>query len=258
MKQRLITAGIMCIIFIPLIIIGKLPFEIAVAILSCLGVKELIDRKEKDTKIPLIIKIFSILSVGLLTFCSDALLPCLALIILLIFIPMIFIKSDEYNYEVASFLYGSIVFVGIGFYTISNIRIRSLDEFLYLLLITVLTDSFAYIGGKLIGKHKLIPRVSPNKTIEGSIIGTIVGIVIPSIYYLFMIDPGLNMFIIITITLLISVLSQLGDLLFSSIKRYYKVKDFSNLFPGHGGILDRFDSLLVASIVYTIIKTLFL
>ena len=66
------------------------------------------------------------------------------------------------------------------------------------------------------------------------------------------------MFIIITITLLISVLSQLGDLLFSSIKRYYKVKDFSNIFPGHGGILDRFDSLLVASIVYTIIKTLFL
>ena len=104
MKQRIITAGIMCIIFIPLIIIGRLPFEIAVTILSCLGIKELIDRKEKDTKIPLIIKIFSILSVGLLTFCSDALLPCLALIILLIFIPMIFIKSDEYNYEVASFL----------------------------------------------------------------------------------------------------------------------------------------------------------
>ena len=256
MKQRIITAIVMCIILIPLIIIGGLPFEILIALLACLSLKEILDKKE--IKIPFLIKVLSYLSIVLLTLSSDAIVPCITLILLFIYIPIIFIKDSEYNFDIASFLFGIIIFIGICFYTISNIRITSLDEFIYIISITILTDTFAYVGGKLLGKHKLIPRVSPNKTIEGSVIGSLVGTIIPSIYYLFMVDPGMNMPIIIIITLVISILGQLGDLLFSSIKRYYKTKDFSNLLPGHGGILDRFDSVLIASIVYVIIKTLFL
>ena len=258
MKQRLITAFILCVILIPLVFIGGFPFEIGVSILSLIALKEIMDIKEKEKKLPMFIKLISFLSAALLTLASEALLPCIALIILLLFIPLIFIDENEYNFDIAAFLFGSIMFIGIGFYTVSNIRIVSLDEFIYIILISILTDTFAYIGGKLLGKHKLIPKISPNKTIEGSLIGTLFGIIVPSIYYIFMVDPGISIYILIIMTLSISIVGQLGDLIFSSIKRHYKIKDFSNLFPGHGGVLDRFDSLLIVSLVYVIIKTLFL
>ena len=73
-----------------------------------------------------------------------------------------------------------------------------------------------------------------------------------------MVDPGESIFLILLFTLILSIIGQLGDLVFSSIKRYLKIKDFSNIIPGHGGILDRFDSIILVSIAYTIIKTLFL
>lgn len=258
MKQRLITALVLSIILIPLVIIGNLPFEIGVTLLSLFSLYEILDKKERNVKIPILIKILSFLSVGLLTICYEALVPCIALIFLIIYIPIIFINSEEYNFDMASFLFGIIMFIGICFHNIIEIRTINLDNFIYVVLITILTDTFAYIGGKLLGKHKLIPKVSPGKTIEGSVIGSLVGTIIPSVYYLFMIDPGMNMSLIILMTLIISIFGQLGDLLFSSIKRNYKIKDFSNIFPGHGGVLDRFDSLLIASLVYVIIRTLFI
>ena len=96
---------------------------------------------------------------------------------------------------------------------------------------------------KNIGKHKLIPNVSPNKTIEGSLIGTLVSVIFCSLFYLYQVDPAANIIVVILITLILNIFSQLGDLFFSAIKREYGIKDFSNLMPGHGGILDRFDSL---------------
>lgn len=258
MKQRLITALVLSIILIPLVIIGNLPFEICVTILSLFSFYEILSKKEKVIKIPMLIKILSFLSVGLLTICYEALIPCIALIFLITYVPIIFINNDEYNFDIASFLFGVIMFIGICFHNIIELRAINLDNFIYIVLITILTDTFAYIGGKLFGKHKLIQKVSPGKTIEGSVIGSLVGTIIPSIYYLFMIDPGMDMSLIILVTLTISVFGQLGDLLFSSIKRNYKIKDFSNIFPGHGGVLDRFDSLLIASLVYVVIRTLFI
>lgn len=258
MKQRLITAFILGIVLIPLVIVGNLPFEIGVTILSLFSFYEILSKKEKTVKIPTLMKIFSFLSVGLLTICYDALIPCIALIFLIIYLPIIFIDSDDYNFDIASFLFGLIIFIGFCFHTLIEIRSIDLTAFIYVVLITILTDTFAYIGGKIFGRNKLIPKVSPGKTIEGSIIGSLIGTLIPSIYYLFMIDPGMNIPLIILMTLIISLFGQLGDLLFSSIKRSYKIKDFSNIFPGHGGVLDRFDSVLIASLVYTIIKTIFI
>ncbi len=121
------------------------------------------------------------------------------------------------------------------------------------------TDVFAYALGKLIGKHKLTP-ISPNKTIEGSI-GGILGSIIMNLGYTLIINnlfqlnlPYLNV-IIIAITL--SILSQIGDLAASSIKRYVEIKDFSNLIPGHGGLLDRIDSIIfVAPFAYYLIRFL--
>lgn len=258
MKKRLISAAVLIAIFIPLIIIGGLPFNIGVTVLSCLGLKEIMDLFEKEKKIPLVVKMLSFLSTGLVVMCESSIIACVALIILFIFMPIIFIKDDEYNYVEASKIFGVIMFLGFGFYILNTVRVSSIEEFIYLILITVFTDTFAFIGGKTLGKHKLAKTISPNKTIEGSLIGSMVGTLVPSFVYLFYVNPDINLVALIVITLIISIFGQLGDLLFSSIKRHFKTKDFSNLIPGHGGILDRFDSILIASVVYTIIKYLFL
>ena len=124
------------------------------------------------------------------------------------------------------------------------------------LLITILTDTFAYIGGRLFGRHKLIERISPNKTIEGSIIGSLIGTIVPTIFYIYMISPGSNIIKIVLITLVLSIVGQFGDLVFSSIKRHYKIKDFSNIMPGHGGVLDRLDSIIFVLIGYVILMNI--
>lgn len=115
-------------------------------------------------------------------------------------------------------------------------------------IVAFLTDTFAYFTGYLFGKHKLIPKVSPKKTIEGSIggiIGSTVGCMIFA--YLF----NLDMTAMIIIGSVGSIIAQFGDLFASSIKRYVGIKDYGKLIPGHGGVLDRFDSvILVAPFVY--------
>ena len=256
MKKRLISAIVALIILVPLIILGGIPFQVGVFFLSLLGFKELLNLINKKTKVPEIINLLSYLSVGLLTLCQDAIIPCIALIVIFIFIPLIFINKEKYNYDIATRLFGSILFTGLIFYSFIYIRLNSIDEFIYLLLISILTDTFAYIGGNLFGKHKLIPRVSPNKTIEGSIIGLLFGTIVPAIYYIFMVDPGVSIISIILITALLSIIGQLGDLVFSSIKRNYDIKDFSNIMPGHGGVMDRVDSISFIIMTYIIIKAI--
>ena len=121
-----------------------------------------------------------------------------------------------------------------------------------------MTDTFALLGGKFFGKNKLLERISPNKTIEGALIGTIVATSISSVFYLFIINPGINVGIIILISFVLSIIGQIGDLVFSAIKREFEIKDYSNLIPGHGGMLDRFDSIAFVSLFYIVIKLLFL
>ena len=109
------------------------------------------------------------------------------------------------------------------------------------------TDTFAYLSGRLFGRHKLIPSVSPHKTIEGSVGGSLCcaalfalyGAIISSVTEL-----TANYTALILTGLFISVISQIGDLNASYIKRVHKIKDFGNIFPGHGGMFDRFDSLI--------------
>lgn len=108
------------------------------------------------------------------------------------------------------------------------------------------TDTFAYFVGSLIGKHKLTP-ISPKKSVEGSI-GGIIGAVLLSIIYTICINKFANLEIsylaILAIVFLLSALSQIGDLAASSIKRFTKIKDFGDIIPGHGGMLDRIDSII--------------
>lgn len=117
-------------------------------------------------------------------------------------------------------------------------------------------DTAAYYSGKHLGKHKLCPKVSPNKTIEGSIGGLLGSIISCTIFGFAVNTYGTNMNLVHTalynyvlIGLLCGVFSQFGDLAASSIKRFAGVKDYSNIIPGHGGILDRFDSVLFSAVV---------
>ncbi|MBP3502868.1 MAG: phosphatidate cytidylyltransferase [Clostridia bacterium] len=108
------------------------------------------------------------------------------------------------------------------------------------------TDVFAYAIGRRMGKHKF-SKISPNKSIEGCISGTVGAIVLSIIYTLILnkcFQFNINYLIILAISLILSLIGQIGDFSASSIKRYTGVKDFSNLIPGHGGMLDRFDSLI--------------
>ena len=105
------------------------------------------------------------------------------------------------------------------------------------------------------GRHKLIPHVSPKKTWEGSIGGSVIATVGVSIFYHYLVSPA-NWKIVLGIFIL-SVMGQIGDLIFSKIKRENDIKDFSNLIPGHGGILDRLDSTIAIMLGYLIIYSLF-
>lgn len=111
------------------------------------------------------------------------------------------------------------------------------------------TDIFAYFTGYLFGKHKLCPAISPKKTIEGAVGGILGSVILSGIFTLILL-PDL-LFHGIVIGILGSIIAQFGDLTASIIKRKIGIKDYGNLIPGHGGVLDRFDSVLfTAPFVY--------
>ena len=170
----------------------------------------------------------------------------------------LFLLSDEkkYNLEDAMFLMGSVLFLGLSFNLIILTRNYSLDYMLYFLLITTITDTFALFTGLLIGKHKLAEKISKNKTIEGLLGGTVMGIFVASVFYLTVINSNIDIINLLIVTMTLSLMGQLGDLVFSAIKREYDEKDFSNLIPGHGGILDRFDSIIFVIITATLFMSI--
>ena len=169
-------------------------------------------------------------------------------IILILFLHTIFSKLKINIIDMSVTLFG-IFYIAIFLMFISIIR-ENLEngKFLiwYLFFAAWGTDIFAYIIGKNFGKHHFTD-ISPNKTIEGCIGGIIGAVILVTLYtltcqYIFHVE--FNYIIVILISLVLSVLSQIGDLSASAVKRYTGIKDFSNLIPGHGGMLDRIDSIV--------------
>ncbi|UCE67234.1 MAG: CDP-archaeol synthase [Candidatus Zixiibacteriota bacterium] len=118
-------------------------------------------------------------------------------------------------------------------------------RYAFIVLLISVTDSYSQLFGRLLGKRKLCPRLSPAKTIEG-LIGGVVSALIISCLLKFLL-PDITIFRILMLGLVIAISAIAGDLIFSFIKRKIGIKDFSGILPGHGGILDRFDSLIAAA-----------
>ena len=121
-----------------------------------------------------------------------------------------------------------------------------LDYFVGLLLICFSTDTMAYIGGKLLGKHHIFPDISPKKTLEGSLSGLLGGTLVGVSFFIYR-EVSSVIFLLILSCTLTSLFSQVGDLYESLMKRYSGVKDSGKVIPGHGGVLDRIDGVLFAS-----------
>ncbi len=264
MKTRIISAIVMLIIVGPIVWYGGALFRLGATIVSILALKEILDLKVSHGTIPHSVVLVSILSLALIVLGNledsysimyGITYRGIAILLLALLGMSLFYKNDEYRATDALVLIGAILLIGTAFNTMIFVRMFSLYKFIFLILIFILTDTFAYICGRIFGKHKLIPHVSPNKTIEGSVMGTIIGTIGAGLFYHFMI-ASINYKVIIG-TFILSILGQMGDLIFSKIKRENKIKDFSNLIPGHGGILDRLDSTIAIMLGYLIFYSLF-
>ena len=124
-------------------------------------------------------------------------------------------------------------------------HIQGKSLIVYLLCLVWATDIGAYLAGKLFGGHKLIPSVSPGKTVEGALGGFLMAIIVAVIGCFYFKPPSMVMWYLVAIGIIL--ISMLGDLFISILKRRTKLKDTGRIFPGHGGVLDRLDSLIAAT-----------
>lgn len=264
MKVRVISAIVAIMIGIPIFLIGGNIFKVAFFLIALEALREYILVREKRKEFPNFIKLISYLCLTFFYFRisinQDMIVNfdfrIITGLLLVLFVPIMLFHKNKYNINDACQLFGGVLLIASSTILLNLYRTIGLRQIVYVFMITILTDTFALICGKLIGKHKLIENISPNKTWEGSIGGSLVGTFTSTVFYLTVIDPSASIGLIVLITFILTVIGQIGDLFFSSIKRYYKVKDFANIMPGHGGVLDRFDSIIFVSIAYSLIITL--
>lgn len=259
MKTRIITAIVALAIFIPILIAGGLWIDLAASVLSVIGLSEVyIMRKRIIVSMDFLIAAIGVLLLSLpekaLTWLPHdfSRFDLAYVFVALLLVLMVFTKNN-FNFEDAGVTILSMFYIGNGFHYLAAIRNSDsggLSLLLFGMIIVWVTDSGAYFVGRQFGKHKLYPAISPNKTWEGSLGGVILAVVFALIYMFgfqqYQNIPTIpqNIWLLIVITIVLSVAGQLGDLVESAYKRYYGVKDSGKILPGHGGILDRFDSML--------------
>ncbi len=189
-------------------------------------------------------------------------------VLILYFLMFIYLIMDEVfksikHFEAIGTWLLSVVYISTPFGLLSLMgsdkfmNIFQANFVLICLVLVWVSDTFAFFGGKLFGKHKLAERISPKKTWEGSIIGftftIIAGLLIRAFFY-----PHITVTDMLCISAIVGAFAQIGDMFESTLKRSVNVKDSSNLIPGHGGALDRFDSILFsvpALYIYLYLKT---
>ena len=290
MKQRVITGAILIAILLPIFTVSIFfeVFEVFMTVFVIVAAFELIKMYEKEKPFNPIAK-YGIVLLTLATFISmssvfqstdnplvkgDVLTIMIPIITLVLFGFMALLK-DFNGVDVGKAL-TVVNYVGLGSAAIVILRMIGVRFIVYLFLITMLTDTFAYLIGSKYGQHKMAPHISPKKSWEGAIGGALIATVLASlfaIFYGYVFVPGtalgdlfnatgertlldnfsslgdgiplwVQSLVLVPITFVASLLAQTGDLVASRLKRTYDIKDFGNILPGHGGLLDRFDSVL--------------
>ncbi|WP_077211553.1 phosphatidate cytidylyltransferase [Bacillus dakarensis] len=251
MKQRVITGVIAAGVFLPIVIAGGMPIILLTYLLASIALYELLKmRNLKLLSIPGLISL-AVLWVFLIpNRFIDILIHLniakveIALMAVLLFLTYTVATKNRFTFDDVAFSLMATLYIGMGFfYFIETREAGGLVYIFYSLFIIWATDSGAYFIGRAFGKRKLWPEISPNKTIEGSI-GGILSAVLVAILFVIFSDIDASLMELIFITVLLSIFGQVGDLVESALKRHYDVKDSGRILPGHGGILDRFDSLL--------------
>jgi phosphatidate cytidylyltransferase len=252
LKQRIVTGIVAAAIFLPIVIIGGIPFVLMVYLLASVGLYEAL--KMRNIKLWSIPGIISLVLLWIFLVPSDNLSIIegmnyskieLALFAVLLFLTYTVVTKNRFSFEDVAFSTMATLYVGIGFYYFIETRgaDNGLTFVVYSLFIIWATDSGAYFIGRALGKKKLWPEISPNKTQEGSAGGVLCALIIAAAFGLFA-EMNTNLVLLLAATAVLSIFGQIGDLVESALKRHYQVKDSGRILPGHGGILDRFDSLL--------------
>lgn len=266
--KRLISALIgFPLVAIVLIFGNKYLVDISISIIAIMSLYEFFkcfDEKQSNKSIRWIAYLCAILISFIHVIPSQYILKIIAAIIptsILILFAQVIITDMKYNIKDISITFFAICYIAIFLMYIPIIREMENGKILiwYVFFAAWGTDVFAYEIGKRFGKHKF-SKISPNKSIEGCIAGTVGAIIIMAVYtficntYLGM---DFNYLYVILISIVLSLVGQLGDFAASSIKRYTQIKDFGNLIPGHGGILDRIDSVIfIAPFAYFLLMLL--
>ena len=256
MLKRAITAICLFMIAIVPFVYGGIPLKIlfyTAIVITSYEVTDIFKNKwPMYTKIllPLFTLGTAIISMD---FPGLALIPLVLLMIVLIILMLWDERFTLNDITLVIFLHVIFVFALLACTELMNINHLLL---LYVGITSWFTDMGAYFVGVTFGKHRLNERISPKKSIEGSIGGLIIGTVSASLFVYFFMNEIFSLNIII-LSLILSISGQIGDLLFSAIKRNYSIKDFGKLLPGHGGVLDRIDSLTFNyMIIYVLIQLL--
>lgn len=298
MKDRLITGIVLAAILIPIVSIEIFLelFQVVMSIFVLIAAHELIRMYESKKKFQVLPKI-GISLLALATFFSvggvlgsaehnpleanGALSITIPLITLVLFSFLVLFR--DFNGEDVGKALTIVNYIGLGAASIVILRFLGVRFIVYLFLITSATDIFAYLFGMKFGKHKMAPHISPKKSWEGAIAGTVLATIIASsfaLFYGYVFYPGtwlgdmlnstgeltlldnfsslgesnslwVQALIIVPVTFLGSIFAQIGDLVASRLKRTYNIKDFGTILPGHGGLLDRFDSVLFVALFLT-------
>lgn len=254
MKQRILTAFAITAVVLPTFLYGGWPFRLVVFFFILTALYEMYAVKKNVWPLWLY---FMMIALIILFALLDLDRLYLAFILLMIALFILTISFEWFTPLDLTYIFTMLILLTTAlravFLTVSYGRI----ELVYLLVVTFLTDTGAYFTGYYFGKNKLNERISPKKTIEGAIGGWVVGVASGLVFAYFLVER-LPFNLMIVSSLILPIISQIGDLAFSSIKRHYQIKDFGTIFPAHGGVLDRIDSLLFSLLAFYVLLMLWM
>lgn len=265
MGKRILTGAVALALFLPVLYYSEtIAFPATLGVLAAIAVYEFahcvgLTGKKLLAAAPLILISAAMPPIAR----SGSHMHWLLIISLCAFVYLLFLSVFGFGkIDVTSIcaLFFGFVYAAVSFSLLVIVRDHAPHRYLLIFIAAWSTDTFAYFGGYLFGKRKLCPHLSPKKTVAGAIAGVVGAVVGFLVYGLIIVEMGgqFHFAKYCVYAILASVASQLGDLAASAIKRHYGIKDYGNIFPGHGGVLDRFDSILPltlgAYIVMSIMK----